>query len=83
MFLRVKAKPNARQNQLSMLPDGTLQVKIKAPAHEGKANEELIRFLSEFFDLPKSKITVISGHTAPFKKIEILADESYVKKKLG
>ena len=61
------------------LPDGTLQVKIKAPAQDGKANEELVRFLSGLLDIPKSKISVVSGHSAPFKKIEILAEEGLVR----
>lgn len=82
MFLHLKAKPNARQNSLQRLADGTLQVKIKAPAQDGKANEELVKFLSDFFDLPKSAIRVVTGHSTPFKKIELDADEEYVRRKL-
>jgi uncharacterized protein len=83
LFLHLKAKPNARQNQVMYLPDGTLQVRIKAPAQDGKANEELVRFLAELLEIPRSKITVVSGHTAPFKKLEIEADEEYVKRILA
>jgi uncharacterized protein (TIGR00251 family) len=82
MFLHLKAKPNARQNSLQRLADGTLQVRIKAPAQDGKANEEIVKFLSEFFDLPKSAIRVVTGHGAPFKKIEVNAEDGYVRKKL-
>ena len=82
MFLHLKAKPNARHNSLQKLADGTLQVKIKAPAQDGKANEELVKYLSAFFDLPKSAVRVVTGHSAPFKKIEIDAEEGYVRKKL-
>ncbi|HEY6162253.1 MAG TPA: DUF167 domain-containing protein [Bacteroidia bacterium] len=83
MFLHIKARPNAKQNQLLRLSNGTLQVKIKAPAQGGKANEELLRFLSDFFDIPKSGISVVSGHSAPFKKIELVADEEWVMQKLN
>jgi uncharacterized protein (TIGR00251 family) len=82
MFLHVKARPNAKQNLLLRLPDGTLQVRIKAPAQDGRANEELVKFLGELLGIPKSKIVVASGHTAPFKKLAIDAEEAYVKKKL-
>ena len=83
MFLHLKAKPNAKQNQIQHLADGTLQVKVKAPAQDGKANEAIVRFLSEILKIPKSKISVVSGHTAPFKKLEIMAEEEYVKRMLS
>jgi len=82
MFLHLKAKPNAKQNQLSRLADGTLLVKIKAPAQDGKANDELVKFLSDFFDVPKSRISVVTGQNGPFKKVEIVAEEEWVKKRL-
>jgi uncharacterized protein len=83
MLLRIKAKPNAKQNQVQRLPDGTLQVKVKAPAQDGKANEELVSFLAEILAIPRKKITVVSGHTAPFKKLQIDAEERYVNERLG
>ena len=82
MFLHIKAKPNAKQNQIQYLADGTMQIKIKAPAQDGKANDELIRFLSETLEIPRSKINLVSGQGAPFKKIEIDAEEEWVRKKL-
>lgn len=82
MFLHIKAKPNARQNQVVMLPDGTIQVKIKAPAQDGKANDELVRFIAEKLGIAKSKIRLVSGHTAPFKKLEIDAEEDWAKARL-
>lgn len=82
MFLHIKAKPGSKVNQVSVAADGSFIIKIKAPAHDGKANDELIKFLSAKLDLPKSKIQLISGFTSPFKKLEIDADESAVIKNL-
>ena len=82
MFLRIKVKPNARKNELQKLPGGSLRVKIKAPAQDGKANEALIEFLSDLLKLSKSKIRIVSGHTAPFKKLEIDAEEEYILTKI-
>ena len=70
-------------NQISVASDGTIVIKIKAPAHDGKANDELIKFLSKKLGLSKSKIQIVSGFTSPFKKLEIDADESTVKKTLA
>lgn len=71
MILSVKVKPNSRLNKLSRDANGTLTVKITAPAHEGKANEAVIKFLADTFRIPKSHITIISGLTNPHKRINI------------
>lgn len=69
--LHLKARPNARHNALQLAPDGTLTVRLHAPAQDGKANSCLLSYLAEVFGLPKSQLTLLSGHTAPFKKVEL------------
>jgi uncharacterized protein (TIGR00251 family) len=71
MILHLRAKPNSRQNQLLRAADGTLNVRLKAPPQEGQANTVLLAFLAEAFGVPKSRVQLLSGHTAPFKKVEI------------
>lgn len=71
MILHLRAKPNARANQLLRSADGTLTVRLKAPPQEGQANAVLLAFLAETFGVAKSSVTLLSGHTAPFKKVEV------------
>lgn len=71
IILHLKAKPNGRLNQLLVAPDGTLTVRLKAPAHAGQANTELLAYLAAVFGLPKSSVTILAGHAAPFKKIRL------------
>jgi uncharacterized protein (TIGR00251 family) len=71
MILYLRAKPNARANQLLRTAAGTLAVRLKAPPQEGQANAMLLAFLAETFGVSKSSVTLLSGHTAPFKKVEI------------
>ncbi|MBF9143569.1 DUF167 domain-containing protein [Hymenobacter properus] len=71
MILHLRAKPNARHNQLLRAADGSLTVRLKAPPQEGQANAVLLAFLAETFGVSKSSVTLLSGHTAPFKKVEI------------
>jgi uncharacterized protein (TIGR00251 family) len=71
MILHLRAKPNAHQNQLLRGADGSLTVRLKAPPQEGQANAVLLAFLAETFGVPKSSLTLLSGHTAPFKKVEV------------
>ena len=71
MMLHLQAKPNARQNQLLPGPGGRWLVRLTAPPHAGQANAVLLAFLADLFGVPKRDVQLLSGHTAPFKKVEI------------
>ena len=49
-------------------------IKIKAPAVDNKANEELIKFLSKSLKVPKSCVSIDSGNTS---KVKIVYIENY------
>lgn len=71
MILHLKVKAGAKKSELSQNETGEWQLKIAAPPVDGKANEAIIAFLANHFKVPKRAVTILSGHTAPFKKIEI------------
>ncbi len=54
--------------------DGSLIVHLKSLPVDGKANEELIKVLSENFDVPQSKIRIRYGLSSRQKLIEIDTD---------
>jgi len=70
-ILHLRAKPNARANQLLVAADGTITVRLKAPPQEGQANATLLAFLAEVFGTSKSQVELLSGHTSPFKKVAV------------
>jgi uncharacterized protein YggU (UPF0235/DUF167 family) len=47
-------------------------VKLRAKPVDGEANIALVEALSDFFDVPKSHITILHGHTSREKVVEIL-----------
>jgi uncharacterized protein (TIGR00251 family) len=67
----VKVKPNSQQQKIEELADGSLNVHLKSPPIDGKANEELIKLLAKKFDVPKSSITIKCGVTSRKKLIII------------
>lgn len=72
MTLRVKVIPrSARSEIVGELADGTLKIKIAAVPEKGKANEELCRFLAGHYQVPKSAVTIVSGHGAALKLVRI------------
>ncbi|HEY6249501.1 MAG TPA: DUF167 domain-containing protein, partial [Candidatus Angelobacter sp.] len=48
-----------------------LKLSLTAPPVEGKANQAVIDFLADFFDIPRSSITIASGATSRLKLIRI------------
>lgn len=72
-------KPKSKVDKISLNADGSLRVKIRALPVEGEANEYLMKYLAEFFDLPRNCIQIISGFTNSHKRVNIVAQEAYVK----
>lgn len=71
MNITVQIQPNARRNEVLGFDEGDLRVKIAAPPVKGKANKELIDFLSKLLGISKSSITIEKGVTSRRKVITI------------
>ncbi|MHC1784818.1 MAG: DUF167 domain-containing protein [Anaerolineaceae bacterium] len=81
--LTIKVQPRSSEDEISeVLDDGTVKIKLTAPPVEGKANEALVHFLSEFLYVKKTAIKIKSGQSARLKivRIEGLSQESVEKK---
>lgn len=70
-ILRVKVKPNSKQQMIAEESDGSLTVRLKSPPVDGKANAELIELLADRFDLCKSDIVIKSGLSSRNKVVEL------------
>lgn len=69
LYLRILAKPNAKQTALLKITEQGLHIAIHASPREGAANHELIRFLAELFHVPKTQISVLRGDKSKIKQI--------------
>lgn len=69
-LIQVKVKPNSKQQNITLEPDGSLTVQLKSSPVDGKANQELIALLAKQFQVPKSQISIKLGHTSKTKLIE-------------
>jgi uncharacterized protein len=67
----VKVLPNAARNEIIGLQNGVWRLKIAAPPDKGKANKELIDFLSEALAVRKDSLAVLRGHASRDKLISI------------
>ena len=67
----LQAHPGAKRNEIVRFDDGVWHLKIAATPKEGKANKELIDFLSEILDVRKSRIIIEKGTTGHRKLISV------------
>ena len=75
--LSVRVTPRAKRNEIvEIMGDRTIKIKLTAPPVEGKANQQLIKFLSEVLNLPKSSLDIVAGKSSRDKLVSILGMNS-------
>jgi hypothetical protein len=69
--LAVRAQPGAKKTAITgVYGEGAaaqLKITIHAPPLEGRANQALIAFLAQRFDLPKNAVVLITGELSRSK----------------
>ena len=68
---RVHVVPNSKSDGVVGEQAGTIKIKLRAPAVEGKANAALLHFLSEQLKLPRHCIVMERGHRSRDKMVRI------------
>ncbi len=75
MYIQIKVVPKSRETSfLEKMDDETYKIRLKSAPEKGRANEELLKFLSDELEIPKDSIKIISGHTDPRKLLKIPDD---------
>ncbi len=69
--MEIRVKPNSKSTEVVRNDDGTLTVRVSARPIEGKANEQVIKLLSEFFHKPKRAISIVAGLKGRTKIVQI------------
>ncbi|MBN2154457.1 MAG: YggU family protein [Candidatus Lokiarchaeota archaeon] len=81
LLLNIVIKPNSRENQIKSNTENII-VFIKSPPVKGKANKELLIYLSSVFKLSKTQLSIISGHKSKNKTILIENSDSKQKEEI-
>jgi uncharacterized protein (TIGR00251 family) len=66
-----KITPGAARNEILGLTNDIWRIKIAAPPDKGKANKELIEFLSDILGIKKDRICILKGQTSHNKILTI------------
>lgn len=68
----VKVSPGADKTEWQeSLVDGTFKLKVKEAPERGKANQSVIDFIANFFQVKRKAVSIIAGGGARLKRIKI------------
>ncbi len=70
-IISVHIKPNSKKGPKVEESGDGLVVYVREVAAEGQANEALVKLLAEYYKVPKSRVTIIRGHTSRHKIVGI------------
>lgn len=67
----VKVHPRAKKNAITGEFGDALKLSLTTPPVEGRANEACIEFFAKILKVPRSSVTIASGHTSRNKVIRV------------
>lgn len=59
--IRLRVQPRARRTEVAGLHGEAVKLRIQAPPVDGKANEEVVRFLAQRLGVPRSQLELVAG----------------------
>lgn len=84
MTIAVWATPGASRSEVAGVADGHVRVRLAAPAHEGRANAELVRFLAAALSVAGGDVTLTRGARGRRKLVRVRGiDLRAAREKLG
>ncbi len=67
--IEVKVLPRSSHSKIAGIYNGAVKIKLKSPPADGKANEELCRFIADCLGISKSKVIIKRGLTSTKKTL--------------
>jgi uncharacterized protein (TIGR00251 family) len=68
----IRVHPRAKKNAITGELGDALKVSLTSPPINGKANAACIEFFSKLLKVPRSSVTIASGHGSPRRVIRIV-----------
>ena len=80
----LRVQPRASRNAIAGVIGDAVKLAITAPPVDGKANQAVVEYLAELFDVAKSNIVIVSGESGRNKLIAVRGlSAEQVRKALG
>ncbi|MFJ1268564.1 DUF167 domain-containing protein [Legionella lytica] len=69
--VNVYVQPGAKQSDIAGLHGEALKIRLQAPPIEGRANEALIKFIAQLFEVPTRQVLLKRGGKSRYKTLLI------------
>lgn len=69
VIIRIHLQPRASKTEICGILGDELKVRVTSPPVDDAANRLCIDFFAKCFKLPKSAVTIISGHKSRHKRV--------------
>jgi hypothetical protein len=80
----VRVHPGASREGVALLPDGSLDVRLRARAVEGQANAGLVELLADRLGLRRRQVEITSGLRSRQKRVRLgLASADELRRRLA
>ncbi len=73
VLIHLAIQPGARKSGLCGVHGDRLKLKVASPPVDGKANDSVVEFFAEFFDVAMRNVTIVRGQTSRQKTVAITA----------
>lgn len=70
----IKVSPRSSKNEVIVLGNNELKVRLTAPPVDGAANDALREVLAEHFHVKRSQVQIVRGETARTKIVAVTLD---------
>jgi len=71
MYIKVKAFPKAKKEEIKKIAENRFEIRIKEKAERNLANQRIIKILAEYFEIEEKEVKIINGHYHSSKLIKI------------
>lgn len=71
MILDLHVQPGASRSEFAGEHGGRIKVRLAAPPVEGRANEALVEFLADYFEVPRRNVRITAGLKSRRKRVVV------------
>jgi uncharacterized protein (TIGR00251 family) len=74
-LLTLHVQPGAKRTEIAGLHGEALKIRLAAPPIEGRANEALLRFIADAFDVPLRQVELKQGGQSRHKVVMVTGSQ--------
>jgi uncharacterized protein len=71
LIFKIRVQPRSSQNRIAGPYGDALKINLTAPPVDNAANKACAEFLAGLLAVPKSAVSIVSGHTGRNKKVKV------------